>query len=132
MKIQKMAKLFTLLFVFGVIAGGFQTASAQAKKKKIVYYSIKAGTVFHVRLESKLSSKTSKVGDTFRTTTRDPIYSANGVELVPSGSTIYGRVASAIPAKKDGKPGSIDVRFTSIKLTERPIRRHQRHAGFPR
>ena len=61
-------------------------------------------------------SKKSRVGDTFKTTTRDPVYSSSGVELVPAGSTIYGRVASAIPAKKDGKPGSIDVRFTSVKL----------------
>ncbi len=105
-----------LFLLLGIVTVGFQTASAQAKKKKIVYYSIKAGTVFHVRLEDKLSSKTSRVGDTFRTTTRDPIYSASGFELIPAGSTIYGSVASAIPAKKDGKPGSIDVRFTSITL----------------
>lgn len=127
MKVQNLIKLFTLLFVLGVIAGGFQTASAQAKKKKVVYYSIKAGTVFHVRLESKLSSKTSHAGETFRTTTRDPIYSSGGVELMPAGSTIYGQVASAIPAKKDGKPGSIDVRFTSITL---PNKRHVAISGM--
>ena len=115
MKLQKVIKLLILSFVFGIIFGGLQTVSAQTKKK-VTYYSIKSGTVFRVRIESDLSSKKSRVGDTFKTTTRDPVYSSSGVELVPAGSTIYGRVASAIPAKKDGKPGSIDVRFTSVKL----------------
>ena len=99
----------------------FQTADAQAKKKKVVYYSIKAGTVIRVRIEDKLSSKTSRAGDTFRSTTRDPIYSAGGAVLIPAGSTVHGQVASAIPAQKDGKPGSIDVRFTSVTL---PNKRH--------
>jgi hypothetical protein len=126
MRKHRLTKLFTLLFVFGVMAAGFQTAEAQAKKKKIVYYSIKAGTVFHSRLEDSLSSKKSHTGDTFRATTRDPIYSSGGVQLIPAGSTIQGRVTSAIPAKKDGKPGSIDVRFTGITL---PNKRHVAISG---
>jgi hypothetical protein len=116
MRMQNLTKLFTFLFVLVLAGACVQTASAQAKKKKVVYYSVKAGTVFRVRIDESLNSKTARAGDTFKTTTRDPIYSSGGVVLIPAGSTIYGRVASATPAAKDGKPGNIDVRFTSLKL----------------
>lgn len=115
MKKQRFINLLTLLFTICLISAGVQSASAQ-KKKKVVYYSIKAGTVFRVRLEKDLSSRTARAGDTFRTTTRDPIYSSGGVQLVPAGSTIIGQVAAAKPAARGGKVGSIDVRFTSLIL----------------
>jgi hypothetical protein len=72
--------------------------------------------VINVRLDDKLSSKTTPTGATFRSKTTDPIYSSGGVVLIPAGSTVFGRVASAIPARKDGKPGTLDVRFTSVTL----------------
>jgi hypothetical protein len=109
-------RLFTIFIVVSALAAGTMSASAQTKKKKIIYYSIKTGTVMNVRLEDKLSSKTSRPGTAFRSKTTGPIYSSNGVVLIPAGSTVNGVVASAVPAKKDGKPGSLDVRFTSITL----------------
>lgn len=110
------ARLLALLMFFAVLALGFQSGTAQTKKKKITYYSIKTGTVFRVRLEDDLSSKTARVGDTFRTTTVDPVYSGGGVLLVPAGSTIFGRVSAVRPAAKNGEPGTIDVGFTSLTL----------------
>jgi hypothetical protein len=114
-KMNKFTGLLTFIFLLGFVVAGVNTATAQTKKK-VVYYSIKAGTVFRVRLESDLNSKTSRIGDTFRTTTRDPIYSSGGVQLVPAGSTIMGRVSSVKPATKDGKVGTIDVTFYSLVL----------------
>lgn len=115
MRSRKLISLLSIMFAFCVVAAGFQAASAQTKKK-VVYYSIKSGTVFRVRLENDLSSKTARVGDTFRTTTRDPVYSSGGVQLVPAGSTIMGRVVAVKPGSKDGKVGTIDVSFNSIIL----------------
>ena len=115
MKKQNFTNLLTLIFAVCLILTGVLSASAQ-KMKKVVYYSIKAGTVFRVRLEKDLRSKTARAGDTFQTTTRDPIYSSGGVQLVPAGSTIIGQVASAKPAARGGKVGTIDVRFTSLIL----------------
>jgi hypothetical protein len=110
-----------IVFLFTMMAFGFQTVQAQTKKKapakkKITYYSIKSGTTIRVRIDSELNSKSSRIGDTFRTTTVDPIYSSGGVLLVPDGSTIHGRVNAVSPARKNGNPGSIDVGFTSIEL----------------
>lgn len=115
MDIYRSGKLFSILILLVVVAAGSYNAVAQ-KKKKITYYSVKTNTVFHVRLGDDLSSEKNKVGDTFRTTTVDPVYSSGGVLLIPQGSTIYGRVNAVKRAQKDGKPGSIDVGFTSVVL----------------
>lgn len=87
-----------------------------AKKVATPVYSIPSGTVMRVRLNSKLSSKTSAVGSTFSSTVSEPVYSSNGVIVIPTGSTVNGRVDSVEKARKGGKPGTIDVSFTSVRL----------------
>jgi hypothetical protein len=115
MKHVNFDRLKAVLLLLGVIGVGCYSSSAQAKKK-ITYYSVKAGTVIRVRLETTLNSKSSHVGQTFNSTVVDPVYSSQGVLLIPAGSTVVGHVTSAIPGAKNGKPGTIDVDFTSIKL----------------
>ncbi len=115
MKIN-MLKLSAFLTLAVVLSVGAPTAEAQTKKKKVTYYSIKTGTMFRVRIEKEISSKSARVGDTFRTTTVDPVYSGGGVMLIPDGSTIYGRVTAVKAASKNGDPGTIDVGFTSVTL----------------
>lgn len=106
-----------------------QTAEGQAKKKAstVKYYSVPAGKVLRVRMEDSISSKDSHPGQTFHATTVDPVYSSNGVMLIPAGSTVNGRVTNAIKAQKNGKPGMIDVTFTSINL---PNHRHAAITGL--
>ena len=99
--------LVVLFATFGV---------AQTKKPRIKYYRINTNQTFHVRLNDTLKSDDSRVGDTFQTTVVDPVYSSNGVELVPSGSTITGRVTAVQKAKKDGQPGSLTVAFYHLRL----------------
>lgn len=90
---------------------------AQTKKKpRIKYYRVNTNQTFHVRLNEKLKSGESRVGDTFTTTVVDPVYSSNGIELVPSGSIITGRVIAAQKAEKDGDPGSLTVGFYNLRL----------------
>lgn len=89
---------------------------AQTKKPRIKYYRINTNDTFHVRLNDKLKSDESRIGDTFQTTVVDPVYSANGIELVPSGSIISGRVTAVQKARKDGNPGSLTVSFYNIRL----------------
>lgn len=91
-------------------------AAAQTKKSRVKYYRVNANDTFHVRLNDSLKSDEARVGDTFSTTTVDPVYSSNGIELVPSGSTIMGRVTAVQKAQKDGNPGSITVSFYNLRL----------------
>lgn len=96
----------------------FQSVAAQKSKAKpkVTYYSIKTDTVLRVRLDQDVSSKTAFVGQTFRSTTVDPVYSSNGVLLIPQASSVAGVITSVQKAQKDGKPGMLSVSFTSVTL----------------
>lgn len=109
-------KVVISVFIVSVVSLlGAASVAAQARKK-VTYYPVKTGTVLRVRIESTLNSKTARAGDTFQCTIVDPVYSGKGVEVIPDGSTMNGRVTAATPAKKGGNPGTIDVNFTSIVM----------------
>jgi len=127
MRVNTTIRFFTLAVLFTVMAAGFHTSTAQAKKK-VTYYSIKTDTIVRVRLENDISSKNARVGDTFKSTTVDPIYSSGGVMLIPAGSTVFGRINSVRPAAKNGAPGSIGTSFTSVTL---PNNRKAAISGTP-
>lgn len=106
--------LISVLLLVGLTCGS--VVVAQKKKPRIKYYQIRANETFHVRLGQTLNSGKARVGDTFTTTVVDPVYSANGIELVPSGSIISGRVTAVEKARKDGNPGTLSVVFYNLKL----------------
>ncbi len=79
-------------------------------------YTVATGTIIRVRMNRTITSKTARVGDTFTTTVTEPVYSSNGVVVVPIGATVTGRVDMVTPAANKGKPGQIDAHFTSLRL----------------
>src|SRR5215203_3127055 len=85
-------------------------------KPAVRLYTVSTGTTFRVRMNNNISSKTARLGETFTTTVTEPVYSNTGVVVIPTGSTVTGRVDTVIPAKKGGNPGQIGVRFTSVRL----------------
>ena len=87
-----------------------------APKPAIKYYQVDTGTVVRVRMSGDISSKNAKVGDRFTTTVTEPVYSNDGVVVIPVGSTMTGKVDSVTPAKKGGDPGQISVSFVSVRL----------------
>ncbi|HEV8593446.1 MAG TPA: TrbI/VirB10 family protein [Pyrinomonadaceae bacterium] len=92
-------------------------------KPAINLYTVASGERIHARMEGTISSKTARAGDTFQASVTEPVYSSNGVLVIPAGSKVVGRVDSAIPAAKGGKPGTIDVSFVSVKLPNGTTRR---------
>jgi hypothetical protein len=78
-------------------------------------YAVNRGTNIHVRMNDTINSKTSRVGDRFTTTVTEPVYASTGAVVIPSGSTITGRVDAVRPAAKGGKPGQIDVSFIEVR-----------------
>jgi len=80
------------------------------------YYTVPYNTVFRVRMNQEISSGNARVGDRFTTTVVDPVYASGGIEVVPAGSTITGRVTQVVPAQRKGKAGSIGVSFISLQL----------------
>ena len=77
-------------------------------------YAVPAGTTLRVRINQTVNSKTARIGDRVTGTIVDPIYSSNGVLVIPQGSTVSGSIDSVVPAAKGGKPGSIDLHFTQV------------------
>jgi len=94
-------------------------ASAQksaAPRKKPVHYAVHVNHVLRVRINQEIGSEHSRVGDKFTATLVDPVYSSGGLVLAPQASIIGGTVTQIQRAQKKGQPGSLDVRFVSIKL----------------
>lgn len=94
----------------------FGSFDAFAQRRNSSLYTVEAGQKIRVRMNETLSSKTARTGDTFTANVTEPVYSNNGVVVVPVGSTVVGRVGSVQRAKKGGDPGTIDVNFTQVKL----------------
>jgi hypothetical protein len=81
----------------------------------IVYYNVNAGQVIRARMNQTITSETARVGDQFTTTVVDPVYSS-GLEVIPSGSQIVGRVTTVNRASRKSKAGTIGVHFVSLRL----------------
>ncbi|CAN5568973.1 hypothetical protein BH18ACI1_BH18ACI1_07220 [soil metagenome] len=118
--------ILAVFFVFGSIDSFAQKRKPTIRRKTTTrttivrpvakLYTVQSGEKFRVRMNETLSSKTARAGDTFTTTVTEPVYSDNGVIVIPTGSTVIGRVNSVRAAKKGCDPGTIDVSFVEVKL----------------
>ena len=79
------------------------------------YYTVSTNTIIRVRMNEEISSGNARIGDRFTTTVVDPIY-ARGVEVIPAGSVVTGRVTSVTRAARKSKGGTLGVGFVSIQL----------------
>lgn len=86
-------------------------------------YTVNTGERLRARMNSTINSKTARVGDTFTANVTEPVYSNNGVLVIPSGARLTGRVDAVVAARKGGKPGTIDVSFTQLRLPNGTVRR---------
>ena len=122
--LKAVALAATLLFGVGAVDSLAQTRKPTIKRattRRVVakpvprLYALPVGTHFRARINQSISSKTARIGDTFTATVTEPVYSSNGVLVVPQGSTLTGRVDAVMPARKGGKPGTIDVSFRQLR-----------------
>jgi hypothetical protein len=86
-------------------------------------YTVASGERIRARMNSTLSSKTARIGDTFTANVTESVYSTNGVVVIPEGSKLTGRVDAVVAARKGGKPGTIDVSFNQVRLPNGVTRR---------
>ncbi len=75
-----------------------------------------SGTTLEVRLDQEIGTKSSRVGDTFTATVDKPIVASNGATVVPSGSTVYGRVMGLDNSDHVGEPAAIKIDFERIEV----------------
>lgn len=117
--------LLALVTLFGAGEALAQKRPVLRKKtvvKKVVVpagpamFTVDTGTIMRARMNSAITSKTAVVGNTFTSTVTEPVYASSGAVVIPTGSTLTGRVTSVKKAAKGGEPGQIDVSFVSVKL----------------
>ena len=129
---KKMAqRALSLIALFAIVAGTVVPVSAQRRRPRIRrpvatrrattpavrFYTLNTDQTIRVRMDNELNSGTARVGDRFSTTTVDPIY-ADGVEVIPAGSKVLGRVKTVNRAGRR-TPGNISVSFISVVLPNR-------------
>ena len=126
---------FLAAMMLALLAFGATETFAQARRRPVIrrrtttvrrtsvparstvkLYSVQTGATLRVRMNETISSKTARVGDRFTTTVTEPVYSDNGVVVIPVGATVVGRVNSVSAARKGGKAGTIDASFVEVKL----------------
>jgi type IV secretory pathway VirB10-like protein len=81
--------------------------------------TVPSGTRLAVELERTLSSRTSRVGESFRARVTSPVH-ARGVVAIPRGSEVVGVVTRAGGTRKIGGQQVLGVRFTSLVLPHGP------------
>ncbi|GEM_PF-916815 len=80
-------------------------------------YTLPANEYIRLRMNSTISSSTSRPGDRFTATVITPVY-AEGIEVVPAGATVQGRVASLSAARSRGRSGQIALAFDTLILPD--------------
>lgn len=121
-----LAGFLGLVLLFGAVESFAQTRKKPVIRKRpattkpatptVKLYRVGTGTVMRVRMSDTISSKTAKVGDTFRTTLTEAVRSDSGVLVMPEGTIVTGRIDTVVKAKKGGDPGQIGVSFVSVRL----------------
>ncbi|MGH9872038.1 MAG: hypothetical protein ACRD9S_06180 [Pyrinomonadaceae bacterium] len=120
-------RTLTFLVLLTLIAGAMFDASGQTRRRRrarrttrvvtpaVRFYAVPADTVIRARLNESLNSGEARIGDRFTSNVVEPVYAGNGVEVIPVGSRIGGRVTQV---KRAGKrsPGTITVAFDSVRL----------------
>ena len=93
-----------------------RTPARTSAPAPVQYYTVPADTVIRVRINEALNSGTARIGDRFTNNVTEPVYGgSSGVEVIPVGSRISGRVTAVNRAQKR-HPGNITVAFDSVSL----------------
>ena len=127
-------RALSLLVLFALVIVAAVPASAQRRRARtrraaprvarvttppVRFFTVPAYTVIRVRMDSQMSSRSARVGDRFSTTVTEPVYGGeSGLEVVPVGSKIWGRVTSVKQAGRRS-PGNINVSFYQIATPSR-------------
>lgn len=123
--------MLSLILTLGAVDSMAQTKKTTTRKKPVIkkaparttpaappavkLYTVEQGQAIRVRMNGNDHFENSQGGrhvqyDSYRTG-----LFIRGVIVVPVGSTVIGQITAVTPAAKGGKPGTIDVDFTTIK-----------------
>ena len=122
--------LVLLALILGTVVPSFAATQRRRARRRapartvrtttppVRYYTVPADQVIRVRMDTELNSRSARVGDRFSTSVTEPVYGESGIEVVPVGSKVWGRVTSVMRAQRR-KPGNIAVSFYQMELPSR-------------
>src|SRR5256714_11925008 len=134
--VRSAASFFVLLaLILGAVVPSFAAAQRRRTRHRRVvthrtvnnvpavrYFTVPANQVIRVRMDTELNSSTARVGDRFSTSVTEPVYGESGIEVIPVGSKVWGRVTVVNRAQRRS-PGNISVSFNQVgRLTARDTR----------
>ncbi len=90
-------------------------AAAPAAPPALVQARFPEGLEIPLRLDEKISSKTSVTGDKFRISTSQAVTLSDGT-IIPAGYAGIGEITSAQKSGALGKGGSLNVKYDYIKI----------------
>lgn len=112
---RRLTKIFTalsILFFTNLIAANAQPS----------IYTLPVGTKIRVRMDNEINSKVSSVNDTFTATVSTPLV-IRGVELIPVGSVVEGKILEVKPAASGKTNGTLDVIFETLRFPDDATRK---------
>ena len=74
------------------------------------------GSFIDLAVQDTLSSRTTKVGDTFTASVVDDVKDAQGRVVIPAGSTVHGSVTAVKPAPNPSTPGTLTLALNSVSV----------------
>jgi len=104
-------KPIRFLHIFAVAGALLSTPGIIAAQQ----VSIPEGTVIELRMDTSLSSASSRVNDAFKASVFRSV-SLDGRIAVPEGSIVSGRVTSVQPAERSSQSGVIGVEFSQLSI----------------
>ena len=92
---------------------------ARAKKGTSRYeaYQVPAGSALLLKLRTPLDSAASGVGDQVDAVLWSPVIQ-DGVELIPEGSVVLGKVVDVTPATKQKPEGRVEFTFSIVEHSD--------------
>ena len=78
--------------------------------------TLSAGARFDVAANDTISSRTSKVGETFTAHVVEAVKNAAGQVVIPAGATINGKITEVKPAPNPRTPGTLTLEVTSVTV----------------
>jgi len=80
-------------------------------------YQVAAGTPLAIELRTTLDSASVQTGDSVRGSLLDAV-SQDGLELIPKGSTVHGKVTAVQQASRENRTGRVVLEFNVIEHFE--------------
>jgi hypothetical protein len=89
-----------------------------------VSFTVPAGTHLDLTLNSELSSRKNKPGDTFTAKVFSDVRDASGTIVIEEGSTVNGSVVAVKPAPNRRTPGTLTIALSTVEMNGKtfPIR----------